>query len=86
MSRLKIKNALKFLQQHVHILIKKIILYCHLQHHNDTIIKTDAKATTHEGRMKASLTIIYTSHFISKVSKGCVGFYCERELETERKL
>ena len=29
---------------------------------------------------------IYTSQFICKVRKGCVGFYCERELETEQKL
>ena len=26
---------------------------------------------------------ICTSHFIARVRKGCVGFYCERELETE---
>ena len=29
---------------------------------------------------------IFTSHFIWKVRKGCVWFYCERELETEHKL
>ena len=29
---------------------------------------------------------IFTSHFIVRVRKGCVGFYCERELETEHKL
>ena len=27
---------------------------------------------------------IYTSQFISKVGKGCVGIYCQRELETEQ--
>ena len=26
---------------------------------------------------------IFTSHFIARVWKGCVGFYCERELETK---
>ena len=26
---------------------------------------------------------IYTSHFIARVRKGCVGFYSERELEIE---
>ena len=26
---------------------------------------------------------IFTSHFIARVRKDCVGFYCERELETE---
>ena len=29
---------------------------------------------------------IFTSYFIARVRKGCVGFYCERELETEHKL
>ena len=49
------------------------MLYTHLQHHNDTIINR---------RRKTSLTI-FTSHFITRVRKGCVGFYCERELEIE---
>ena len=44
---------------------------------------TDARSNK-RGR-KTSLTI-FTSHFICKVRKGCVGFYCERELETEQKL
>ena len=35
-----------------------------------------------ERRRKTSLTI-FTSHFIARVRKGCVGFYCERELEIE---
>ena len=35
---------------------------------------------TDAGRL---LRKIFTSHFIAKVRKGCVGFYCERELETE---
>ena len=33
-------------------------------------------------RRKTSLTI-FTSHFIARVRKGCVGFYCERELKIE---
>ena len=45
-----------------------------MPYHNDTIIKT------HAGR---PLRKIFTSHFIARVRKGCVGFYCERELETE---
>ena len=53
-----------------------IMLYCHLQHHNDTIIKTQ----------EGFLINIGTSHFIARVRKGCVVFYCERELETEQKL
>ena len=38
------------------------------------MIKTDA------GRL---LRKIFTSHFIARDRKGCVGFYCERDLETE---
>ena len=46
------------------------------QRHNnwDAVTKTDA------GRL---LRKIFTSPFIASVRKGCVGFYCERELETE---
>ena len=36
-----------------------------------------------KGREKTSLKK-YTSQFICKVRKGCVGFYCERELETKQ--
>ena len=35
-----------------------------------------------DARRKTSLTI-FTSHFIARVRKGCVGLYCERELEIE---
>ena len=31
-------------------------------------------------------TIIFTSHFIARVRKGCWRFACERMLETEHKL
>ena len=58
------------------------LLYSHLQHHNDTIIKTDAWRKTPEG----FFTIIVTSHFIARVRKGCSRFACERVLETEHKL
>ena len=51
-----------------------IVLYSHLQHHNDTINKQS---------MKTSLQIYCTSHLIARVRKGCVGFYCEREQEIE---
>ena len=60
--------------------IWKRLLYSHIQHHNDTIIKTDA--VINDTRRKTSLTI-FTSHFIARVRKGCVGFYCERELEID---
>ena len=40
------------------------------------------RRTQWQRRRKTSLTI-FTSHFIARVRKGCVGFYCERELEIE---
>ena len=52
--------------------------------HNDTIIKTDA--VTNNAMIKTQedfFNNIFTSHFIARVRKGCVGFYCERELEIE---
>ena len=54
------------------------VLYTHLQHHNDTIIKTDA--------MRLLYKNIYLSLYLQGIRKGCVGFYCKRELETEHKL
>ena len=50
-----------------------------MQHHNDKIIKTDARRKTQED----FFTKIYTSHFIARVRKGCSRFACERELEIE---
>ena len=50
------------------------IVICHLQHHNDTIIKTQ----------QDFFRKISTPQFIVSVRKGCVGFYCEKELETEQ--
>ena len=55
------------------------MLHAHLQHHNDTIIKTQWQRQTQEDFLEK----IFTSHFIARVRKGCVGFYCEGELETE---
>ena len=52
------------------------MLYCHLQHHNDTIIKTQ----------EDFFNKIFTSHFIARVRKGYSRFACKRELETEQKL
>ena len=46
------------------------------------MIHTDAM---NNRRAKTSLEK-YTSQFICKARKGCVGFYCERELETEQRL
>ena len=42
-------------------------------------IHTDAMIKTQEGLLYTNIT----SHFIARVRKGCVGFYYERELETE---
>ena len=65
------------------------MLYTHQQHHNDTIIKTDTRNDKDARKIKTQedfFNKIFTSHFIARVRKGCVGFYCERELETEHKL
>ena len=43
------------------------------------MIKTGAITKTQEDFFNK----IFTSHFIARVRKGSVGFYCERELETE---
>ena len=43
------------------------------------MIKTDALTKTQEDFFNK----IFTAHFIARVRKGCVGFYSERELETE---
>ena len=69
-----------------------IVIYIIIQHHNDTISKTDAwKIKTQEGRcMKENaesfFTNIFTSLFTCKVRKGCSRFTCERVLETEHNL
>ena len=55
---------------------KEHLLYCHLQHHNDTIITTQEDFFIN----------ICTSHFIVRVRKGYSKFAGERELETEQKL
>ena len=64
------------------------MLYGHLPYHNDSIIvKTDARRKTHEERKQEDFfTIIFTSHFIARVRKGCWRVVCERMLETEHKL
>ena len=56
-----------------------IVIYMFMQHHNDTIIKTDARRKTQEDFFNK----IFTSHFIARVRKGCSRFACERELEIE---
>ena len=43
------------------------------------MIKADAMRKTEEDFFNK----IFTSHFIARVRKGCVEFYCERVLETE---
>ena len=61
-----------------------IVLYSHVPYHNDTIIKTHPWITDAMIKTQEDFFIkIFTSHFIARVRKGCVGFYCERELETE---
>ena len=43
-----------------------MMLYCHLQHHNDTIIKMHTMIKTQED----FFINIFTSHFIDRVRKG----------------
>ena len=53
--------------------ISTLLLYAHLQHQNDTIIKTQWQRQTHaERRRKTSLTI-FTSHFIARVERVVQG-------------
>ena len=56
--------------------LEEILLYFHLQYHNDTIVKT----------RENFFNKICTSQFIARVRKGYSRFACERELETEQKL
>ena len=55
------------------------MLHTHLQHQNNTIIKTHAMIKTQED----FFIKIFTSPFIARLRKGCSKFACERELETE---
>ena len=55
----------------------EIMLYSHVPYHNDTIIKTQEDFFN---KIFIPLTLFV------RVRKGCVGFYCEWELETEQKL
>ena len=54
--------------------VPELVLYSHMQHHNNTIIKTQ----------EDFLNKICTSHFIVRVCKGYSRFYGERELETKQ--
>ena len=61
------------------------VLYAHLQHHNDTIIKTQWQRQTHsmtrtqEDFLEKYLPLTLLQGF----EKGYSRFACERELETE---
>ena len=56
-----------------------ILLYSHLQHHNDTIIKIDARRKTQEDFFNNILPLCLFVRF----RKGCSRVACERELEIE---
>ena len=59
------------------------LLHCHLHVHAEIhiyMLDTYRRNDNDAGRLFYK---IFTSHFIVRVRKGCVGFYCERELETE---
>ena len=74
-----------------------IVIYTFIQHHNDTIPKTDAWRITHEGwktqewrthdKDAGRLLYKYSPLNLLQGSKGVTqGFACERMLETEHKL
>ena len=59
----------------------QVLLYSHLQHHNDTTIKTQ------EGRhKKTSLEKYSPLTLLQGFERVVQGFACERVLETEHKL
>ena len=62
------------------------MLYSHLQHHNDTIIKQTQVQRRSDKMQEDFFNNIFTSHFIARVRKGCWRVACERMLETEHKL
>ena len=62
------------------------MLYSHLQHHNDTIIKQTQGQRCSDKMQEDFFNNIFTSHFIARVRKGCWRVACERMLETEHKL
>ena len=55
-------------------------------HHNDTTSKTQEQLNAGRKTQENSFRIIFNSHFIARVRKGCLRVACERMLETERKL
>ena len=63
------------LRKHLSILL----LYAHLQHHNDTIIKTDAGRKTQKYFFNNILPLTLFVRF----RNGCSRVACERELEIE---
>ena len=80
-----IKPLLSY-NEHVYIQIIVQMLYSHLQHHTDTIIK-QTQGQRHSDKMQEDFfNNIFTSHFIARVRKGCWRVACERMLETEHKL
>ena len=69
------------------------LLYSHLQHHNDTTIKTHAWWITQEERTqeqlrcrKTSLTTYLPLTLLQGFERVVQGFACERVLEIEHKL
>ena len=64
------------LHSYIYMFMQKYTYICWI--HTDTM----NNRRSNKRRKKTSLTI-FTSHLIARVRKGCVGFYCERELEIE---
>ena len=59
------------------------LLYSHLHHHSASQRHNIKDRRMNKRRIEDFFTIIFTSHFIARVRKGCS---CERVLETEHKL
>ena len=62
-------------------------IHIHLQHHNDTTIKTDAwRKTQWQKCRKTCLQIFLPLTLLQGFERVVQGFACERMLETEHKL
>ena len=73
----KAPALLELHHQIVYFPIQDILLYCHLQHHNDTIIKMHAGRPLYK-YIPLTLFVMF--------EKGYSRFTYERDLETEQKL
>ena len=65
----------------------KKVLHCHLLIHAEIYIyMLDTYRRNDKDAGRTSWQIYLPLTLVIRVRKGCVGFYCKRELETEQKL